>query len=537
MKTRVAFYARYSRDEQDRTSITGQFRNCEALAQRHDFEIVARYRDEAISGEADNRPGLLALFAASERGEFDGIVADESSRISRGPGALPRLVAQLAYRRQFLVTKDFDSRGESSQLLASVFSGIDNLEVERTRQRTRRGLRERHTEGFSAGSKLYGYSSVAVDPADEKTRWNKVVDPEQARWVKWIFEEYANGRGVRAIASELNRLGVRSPAAGWARTGKKRADGKWQTTALLGSRKLGTGILRNATYVGRVIWNRTEWLRSPGTGRRTFRVRPRSEWIIREQPELRIVPQELWDRVQARLGEKGTAAKRAGRRGGYLLSGGLLRCAHCGGPLSMLNTKSYGCSTRARGGDHACDNAFMMPRAQAEALYLDAVRAELRKPDVRRAAEREIASALAADDDTSDVEALRAERVEVEAEIERVVSAIVKVGISPALEAKLKEREERQRELRGEIANAERTVAPLGHAEIAGEWDALIETLGEFPKELRTRTETEAARASVLAYVGPMLVDRQGRGTADLQCSEAGGGFVRSHSANLRSAA
>ena len=369
MKIRVAFYGRYSRAEQDPVSISGQFVNCTAIAERHGFEVVARYKDEGISGEADDRPGFLALLAASECGSIDGIVADESSRLSRGPGALPRLVALLNFRKQFVVCRDFDSRGESSQLLAAVFSGVDNLEVERTRQRTR---------------------------------------------------------------------------------------------------------------------------------------------------------QPLWDAAQARLAEKrSSAAKKAGRRGTYLLSG-LLKCSHCGGNLSMVNKVSYGCGTRHHGGDAACDNAFLMRRDEAEALYIDAVRKELRDPAVRRAAESEIARTLAADYDDSEAVTLRKDLADVSAEVERVVGAICKVGVSAALESKLKELEQRQQELRGALANAERAVVLPDQVEIAKKWDGLIDTLGEFPRKLRTRSEVEAARGSVLSYISQMKVDRHGKGRADLQCLVAG---------------
>jgi hypothetical protein len=44
----------------------------------------------------------------------------------------------------------------------------------------------------------------------------------------------------------------------------------------------------------------------------------------------------------------------------------------------------------------------------------------------------------------------------------------------------------------------------------------LIATLGEFTKMLPTRSQVDAARASVLAYVGPVKVDRHGDGRADL---------------------
>ena len=47
---KVAIYARYSTDKQDESSITGQIKNCEALAESQGWQIVERYSDEAISG-------------------------------------------------------------------------------------------------------------------------------------------------------------------------------------------------------------------------------------------------------------------------------------------------------------------------------------------------------------------------------------------------------------------------------------------------------------------------------------------------------
>ena len=45
---------------------------------------------------------------------------------------------------------------------------------------------------------------------------------------------------------------------------------------------------------------------------------------------LRIVPQELWNKVAARLNNPNAKASHPGRRGKYLLTG-ILKCAECGG--------------------------------------------------------------------------------------------------------------------------------------------------------------------------------------------------------------
>src|SRR5687767_1608661 len=95
---RVAAYARYSTAEQDKISIAAQLANVEALCGREGFTIVARFQDEARQGSDDNRPGYRALLAGLKRGDFEGIVADETSRITRSQAELHRLVAELRYR-------------------------------------------------------------------------------------------------------------------------------------------------------------------------------------------------------------------------------------------------------------------------------------------------------------------------------------------------------------------------------------------------------------------------------------------------------
>ncbi len=92
---KVAIYARYSTDLQDKTSIDGQVANCEALAARESLQVVARYQDEGISGNDDNRPGYQQLLADLEAGKFVGIVCDETSRITRNPSELHRLLEEL----------------------------------------------------------------------------------------------------------------------------------------------------------------------------------------------------------------------------------------------------------------------------------------------------------------------------------------------------------------------------------------------------------------------------------------------------------
>ena len=47
----AAIYARYSSDKQREESIDAQIRACREYAAAHDFNVVAVYADEAISGK------------------------------------------------------------------------------------------------------------------------------------------------------------------------------------------------------------------------------------------------------------------------------------------------------------------------------------------------------------------------------------------------------------------------------------------------------------------------------------------------------
>jgi hypothetical protein len=107
-------------------------------------------------------------------------------------------------------------------------------------------------------------------------------------------------------------------------------------------------------------------------GKRTATIRPRSEWITHEVPDLRIVPQALWNAVK-RQQQKGVNPSARLKRGGkkrYLLSG-LLECGECKGSFVICNASQYGCGTHRDGGK--CRNQHLVTRDALEARILDPV--------------------------------------------------------------------------------------------------------------------------------------------------------------------
>ena len=59
-------------------------------------------------------------------------------------------------------------------------------------------------------------------------------------------------------------------------------------------------VLANEKYTGKLIWGRKTVERKPGTRQHVERPVPRAHWRTLDRPDLRIVEDDLWSRVQAR---------------------------------------------------------------------------------------------------------------------------------------------------------------------------------------------------------------------------------------------
>ena len=158
-----------------------------------------------------------------------------------------------------------------------------------------------------------------------------------------------------------------------------------------GHAQVGTGLLRNELYAGRLVWNRRRWLKNPATGRRVARQNGEQARIVENVPELRIIEPELWDRVQARLAAaaRPQAPRQPAigdapdhlwhyRRAPTLLSGKVV-CAACGGPFVTTGKDYMACKAMAKQG--TCANQVRVRRSRLEAQVLEALGRDLMTPE------------------------------------------------------------------------------------------------------------------------------------------------------------
>ncbi len=261
----VAFYGRYSSDNQRETSIEDQRRVVARWAERHGHVLVADFADAAVSGaNAKIRKGLQAALKAalSRQRRFDAIAVDQLSRLSRDVGDTDAMVKQLRFSgvRVIAVAENIDTADETTKISVTVKSLVNELYLDDLRKTTKRGLDGQFLKGFSTGGRTFGYRSQPVyDPSGRTDPWGNpvpigyrlVIEPTEAAIVREIFQMFRDRHGEKWIVDQLN---TRHPPRTWK-----------PNTVLF--------MLQNSRYAGRFYFNRREWRKHPETGRRVYRWR------------------------------------------------------------------------------------------------------------------------------------------------------------------------------------------------------------------------------------------------------------------------
>ena len=444
---KAATYARYSTDMQREASIADQRRNLQRFAEREGWKIVEEFSDAGISGTKNNRPGYLAMLAAAKAKAFDVLLVDDLSRLSRDDIETKQTIRRLTFSgiRIIGVSDGYDSSTKGAKIQATVRGMMNEIYLDDLAEKTHRGQTGQALKGFNCGGRAYGYRHVPITDLSKLDQYGRPavvavtreIDPEQAKVIRRIFEWYADGHSPRWIAGELNRHGIPSPGSTWKRT-TRRCNG-WVASSIHGDPKKGTGILNNTLYAGRYVWNRSDWVKDPDTGSRKRMARPESEWIVVEDERLRIIPDKLWKRAQARRGERTNSPTQDIRPRAKFLLSGILKCGTCGSNFVMVSQYAYGCASFTNGSKHLCANDMRVSRRVVEERLLEGIKGELFTPEAQELFRREITRQMAERRRRTAPDAAQDERqlAKVQTEIENLTAAVMTGIHSPSLLAAL----------------------------------------------------------------------------------------------------
>lgn len=209
---RAAIYARISRADRADTgetttdNVDRQERECREYARQQGWTVTQVFTDNDISGGKDDRGGFAELTKAVDEKLVDVVLATESSRFTRSDDSLFlfKFAVQCNKNDVQLWTKKtglYDVSNDNAEVMMFFEGFMSKQERKATADRQRRKRRDLSMQGQPLPGKHV--------PFGWKDKRMQVVDPEQARWVKKMFEKWNTGTGLYPLAQMLNDNGMR----------------------------------------------------------------------------------------------------------------------------------------------------------------------------------------------------------------------------------------------------------------------------------------------------------------------------------------
>ena len=423
----AVIYARYSSHNQREESLDAQIRACTEYAKRLGYTIIEVYADSAVSATNDNRPEFQRMIDDARKKAFQSVIVHKLDRFSRDKFDAVTYKRELKINgvKLLSVTENLDGSPESI-ILESLLEGMAQYYSANLAREVMKGLKEnayqcKHTGGYPA----LGYD---VDPNTKKY----VINENEAKIIRIIFDKYSNGVGYRQILEYLNALGYKT------KFGKSFAKNSLNT------------ILKNEKYIGTYVYNRK--VEKDATGRRNAKLKPREEWIVVEGGIPAIIDKDVFNTVQLKMSQNLDSGGRYKAKEIYLLSG-LIYCGVCGSPLYGNSRKcgrsktlyvSYRCSNRDN--HQGCKNKELR-REYVESFALDSLYNNL----FNDISIKKLSTMLTeynkkqADNNKEELEIAKAKLQNIASKISNIIKLVAETGISiETVKDELKALEERK---------------------------------------------------------------------------------------------
>jgi DNA invertase Pin-like site-specific DNA recombinase len=176
-----------------------------------DWVFAGLYYDEGISGTSkEKRPALQRMIADCEAGRIDRILTKSLSRFARNTTDCLELTRKLLDLgiTIFFEKENLDTGSMESELLLSIMSSLAESESVSISENSKWSVRHRFENGtFKIASAPFGYRNKDGE---------MVINEEEAKWVRWIFEQAVNGIASHEIARQLqaNQVPTRKTGTG-----------------------------------------------------------------------------------------------------------------------------------------------------------------------------------------------------------------------------------------------------------------------------------------------------------------------------------
>ena len=226
----AGLYPRVSTDDQVREgfSLDEQEKEMKKLCMYKNYQIYKVYREEGVSAKNMNRPKFQEMIQDLKDGKINRIIVYKLDRLTR---SIQDLEVICKFIEKYHCSLDSVSEEINTDTAMGVFfirmtTILAQLEIERTSERTKFGLKGAAKNGHFCGKAPIGYRKI-----------NKklVIDDLESEVVKEIFDDYVNGLSVCTITKKLNN--------------KNALNRNWRTTTI-------DRMLSNYIYCGDYLYGK-----------------------------------------------------------------------------------------------------------------------------------------------------------------------------------------------------------------------------------------------------------------------------------------
>ena len=304
----AAIYARLSvdSDEKKSESIETQVTLIKEFIQKHnenpdrEYEIAVYdiYSDLGKSGTNFDRPGFERMMSDVRAGKINCILVKDFSRFGRNyieTGNYLEKILPFMKVRFISVCDNYDSfapDAKNQELSMNIKNLVNDAYAKDISAKERAAKRIAQKNGEYVGSTApYGYCVEKINGI-----YKLMVEPETAKIVRRIFEEYASGDGIQSIIDRLFEDGVHRISDYNQYHHVYCQDGEnlhqWGNSSI-------RAVLNRNNYYGDLVQRKYESRFQ--RGEKWCDILDESQWIITPNAHEPIISRELFDKAQVRL--------------------------------------------------------------------------------------------------------------------------------------------------------------------------------------------------------------------------------------------
>ena len=226
----AGLYPRVSTDDQVREgfSLDEQEKEMKKLCMYKNYQIYKVYREEGVSAKNMNRPKFQEMMQDLKDGKINRIIVYKLDRLTRSIQDLEVICKLIEKYHCSLdsVSEEINTDTAMGVFFIRMTTILAQLEIERTSERTKFGLKGAAKNGHFCGKAPIGYRKI-----------NKklVIDDLESEVVKEIFDDYVNGLSVCTTTKKLNN--------------KNALNRNWRTTTI-------DRMLSNYIYCGDYLYGK-----------------------------------------------------------------------------------------------------------------------------------------------------------------------------------------------------------------------------------------------------------------------------------------